>query len=104
MPSCAVNLKAAPGLPKRENRVSTKTVMKENQFTVDLGNLKLTDIQRAAINASIHKAVAGELADYAAKNSIVLVPVTKWKDGPIINGIIVRNLLKADLTRVIAIR
>lgn len=37
-----------------------------NQFVIDLGNLTLTDDQRKSLNAAIHKAVAGELANIEA--------------------------------------
>ena len=60
----------------------------ENQFTVDLGNIQLSDQQRTNINNAIHKAVAGELAGLGAAGKVVLVPVSKGK-GPLINGIIV---------------
>lgn len=66
--------------------------MNENQFVVDLGAMKLTDDQRSRINAAIQKAVAGELATLDVTKKIALLPVTKWKDGPIINGIIIRDL------------
>jgi hypothetical protein len=64
----------------------------ENQFTVDLGTMKLTDAQRNSINAAIQKAVAGELASIGGADKIALIPASKWKVGPIINGIIARPI------------
>lgn len=70
--------------------------MKENQFLVDLGDLKLDDEQRARINAGIQKAVASELAElhssFARRN--VLIPVNKWPDFPFPWGIIIRDFEK----------
>ena len=68
--------------------------MKENLFSVDLGDLKLTDTERQRINGAIHKAVAGELATIsaAAKSRVVLVPVSKWPKWPILWGIILRPI------------
>jgi hypothetical protein len=66
--------------------------MVENQFVVDLGTLKLTDEQKQRINGAIHKAVAGELATIDTGNKVALFPITKWPHGPIINGIIIRDL------------
>ena len=69
--------------------------MKENQFTVDLGDLKLSDDQRTRINAAIQKAVVGELATVGTANQIAYFPVGghghKWP-GPIIWGIIARPI------------
>jgi hypothetical protein len=61
---------------------------KNNQFTVDLGNLKLTDAQRRSINAAIQGAVTKELGNIVLPNDIALVPVHQYLKGPIINGII----------------
>ncbi len=68
--------------------------MKENQFTVDLGKLKLTDVERKKINAAIQKAAANELAtiNSAANNRVVLVPVTKRFGWPILWGLIIRDI------------
>ncbi|MCS6917424.1 MAG: hypothetical protein RMK52_05405 [Chitinophagales bacterium] len=68
--------------------------MKENIFTVDLGDLKLTAKQRESINAAIQKAVTGVLAEECGTNlpRIVLIPVNPKVKGPIINGIIARRL------------
>jgi hypothetical protein len=65
--------------------------MKDNQFVVDLGTLKLNDAQRASLNAAIHKAVAGELANFKSDRRIALFPVDRFPNGPIINGIIIRD-------------
>ncbi len=64
--------------------------MKENTFTVDLGDMKLTDAQRKEINASIQTAVTGVLAKSGASSKAVLFPVNKWPRGPIWWGIIAR--------------
>jgi hypothetical protein len=66
----------------------------ENQFIVDLGTIKLTEAQRASMNSAIQKAVAGELANVAGSERIAMIPANKWKKGlgPIINGIIIRQL------------
>jgi hypothetical protein len=73
--------------------------MNDNQFVVDLGDLKLSDDQRQKINAAIQKAVTGELATIELKKEVVLIPVNRWpRDrGPIINGIIVRDIKAANL-------
>ncbi|HEY9003388.1 MAG TPA: hypothetical protein VIM89_18675 [Mucilaginibacter sp.] len=60
-----------------------------NQFTVDLGNLSLTDAQRRSINAAIHSAVAKELGNIELPNNVALVPFVQYLKGPIINGILV---------------
>jgi len=64
--------------------------MKENVFTVDLGNLKLSDAQRKEINAAVQTAVTGVLAKTGASNGTVLFPINRWPRGPIIWGIIAR--------------
>lgn len=65
--------------------------MKENQFTVDLGDMKLDDQQRQQINASIQKAVSGELARLNVSRKAVLIPVNKFPKFPILWGIIIRD-------------
>lgn len=64
--------------------------MKENIFTVDLGEMKLSDDQRKEINAAVQKAVTGVLARTGASNNMVLFPINHWPKGPIWNGIISR--------------
>ncbi len=64
--------------------------MKENVFTVDLGDLQLTDAQRQEINGAIQSAVAGTLAKNKLGARTVLFPIHKWPKGPIIWGIIAR--------------
>jgi|KBSMisStandDraft_5_1062788.scaffolds.fasta_scaffold2153829_1 hypothetical protein len=59
-----------------------------NQFTVDLGNLSITDAQRKSINAAIHSAVAKELGNINLPKNVALVPFVQYLKGPIINGII----------------
>ena len=70
--------------------------MKENQFMVDLGKLKLDEAQRSNINAAIQKAVAGQLAALKFTNHVALFPVNKFPHGPIINGIVAREFPVAD--------
>lgn len=72
--------------------------MKENVFTVDLGNLKLTDAQRKEINAAVQTAVTGVLANSGVSSRTVLFPVNKWPKGPIIWGIIVRPWNEFNIT------
>lgn len=67
--------------------------MTENQFSVDLGDIKLTDEQKAKINAAIQKAVVGELATIGNANQLAFFPVSGHGHkfpGPIIWGIIAR--------------
>lgn len=64
--------------------------MKENVFTVDLGELKLTDAQRQEINGAIQSAVTGLLARNKLSSKSILFPINKWPKGPIIWGIIAR--------------
>ncbi len=64
--------------------------MKENVFTVDLGNLKLSDAQRKEINAAVQTAVTGVLAKTGVSSGTILFPINKWPRGPIIWGIIAR--------------
>jgi hypothetical protein len=73
--------------------------MQENQFTVDLGDLKLNEEQRRRINGAIQKAVAGELATISLAKEVVLIPAFKWPKGrgPIINGLIIRDFLKLGI-------
>ena len=68
--------------------------MKENQFTVDLGDLKLDDKQRLRINSAIQKAVTGELASLNLRKSPVLIPINKFPNLPIWYGIIARDFDK----------
>jgi hypothetical protein len=68
----------------------------KNKFEVDLGNLDLTATQHNAINAAIQHAVSAELAKINLKNQLVLIPIRNWPKGPIINGIIAREL-NADM-------
>ncbi len=64
--------------------------MKENVFTVDLGEMKLTEAQRQEINGAVQSAVTGVLARNKLGKGLVLFPVDKWPKGPIIWGIIAR--------------
>jgi hypothetical protein len=66
--------------------------MKENIFTVDLGDMKLTDAQRAEINGAIQAAVTNTLARSGAGTRNLLFPVNKWPKGPIWWGIIARPI------------
>jgi hypothetical protein len=66
--------------------------MNENQFVVDLGTLKLTAEQRQTMNAAIQRAVTSELASINLGNKVALFPISKFPRGPIINGIIARDL------------
>jgi hypothetical protein len=45
-----------------------------NEFVVDLGTLKLSEEQRSRINASIQKAVAGELANISMTERFIMIP------------------------------
>lgn len=65
--------------------------MVANQFVVDLGNLKLSPDQRKKMNAAIQGAVAGELATFSLKKRVVLIPIDKWPNGPILDGIVIRD-------------
>jgi hypothetical protein len=71
--------------------------MKENVFTVDLGDLRLSDAQRKEINSAIQTAVTSTLAKSAIGQRTVLFPINKWPKGPIIWGIIVRPWDKFDI-------
>lgn len=67
--------------------------MANNQFVVDLGDMKLTEEQKININAAIQKAVTGQLAHLGNSSKIALFPVggTGPKfPGPILWGIIAR--------------
>jgi len=67
--------------------------MAQNQFTIDLGDIALTEEQRSNMNAAIQKAVAGELAASNLKDQVALFPVQgKRPIGPIINGIVARRI------------
>ncbi|HET9137242.1 MAG TPA: hypothetical protein VFO76_11435 [Candidatus Kapabacteria bacterium] len=66
--------------------------MKENTFTVDLGNIKLSDDQRIMINSAIQSAVSSELSKHNSRGRVALVPIDNWHLGPIINGIIARPI------------
>jgi len=70
--------------------------MKENVFTVDLGNLKLSDAQRNEINAAIQTSVTNVLAKTGISNDSILFPVNRWPKGPILWGIIVRYRRELD--------
>ncbi len=64
-----------------------------SKFTVDLGEIKLSEDQVQNINAAIQKAVAGELAKVNPARQIVLIPVNanpRLKENIII-GIIARE-------------
>ncbi len=69
--------------------------MADNQFTVDLGTLKLTDAQHQSMNNAIQAAVASEIANLGSASKIALVPVNKFVKGPIIDGIIARDITKS---------
>ena len=74
--------------------------MSENQFSVDLGTLKLSDDQRNKINAAIQKAVTSELATIGLGQRLVLIPLStsiRIPNRPIINGIIARPVELAAL-------
>ena len=64
-----------------------------SKFTVDLGEIKLSEDQVQNINAAIQKAVAGELAKVNPARQIVLIPVNANPrlKGNIIIGIIARE-------------
>ena len=73
----------------------------ENQFTVDLGTMKLSDQDRAEINLAIQKAVASQLGGLSRTGKIVLIPVNKWTLGGIINGLYIRPIDEKILKEVI---
>jgi hypothetical protein len=76
--------------------------MNENQFIVDIGSLQLNDEKWKKIDAAIHKAVAGELADMGTTNKLSYIPIRDLskvereelfgKDRGLVNGIVVRDL------------
>ncbi|HEV8083903.1 MAG TPA: hypothetical protein VGP55_11900 [Chitinophagaceae bacterium] len=68
--------------------------MAKNQFVVDLGTLKLTDDEHQRINAAIQKVVAGELANLNTQNKFALFPLRRFTKGPILDGIIARDVSK----------
>ncbi|MBK8564947.1 MAG: hypothetical protein IPN76_16825 [Saprospiraceae bacterium] len=59
--------------------------------------MKLTDAQRKEINAAIQNATTGVLAKTGASNGFALFPIYKLPKGPIINGIVARNLKELGL-------
>ena len=65
--------------------------MKENQFVVDLGDMRLTDAQRKRINVAVQSAVTGVLAETDISKRAVLLPINKLPRGPIIYGLIIRD-------------
>ncbi|RDC62877.1 hypothetical protein [Adhaeribacter pallidiroseus] len=80
--------------------------MEKNQFVVDLGDLELSPEQSKSLNAAIHKAVAGELANIGTANQVALFPINDLSDidrktifgkGGLINGIIIRDFKKENL-------
>lgn len=68
--------------------------MADNQFIVDLGTVQLTDAQHQSMNNAIQAAVASEIAKLGAASKIALVPVNKFIKGPLINGIVARDITK----------
>jgi len=67
--------------------------MSQNQFIVDLGDLKISDEQRTNINAAIQKAVTGELVNFSSTNKVAFFPVSGHTGKipfPILWGIIIR--------------
>lgn len=74
-----------------KSRHSKKFIMKENVFTVDLGNVKLTPAQRNEINAAIQIATTSILAKSGISKSVVLFPMDKFPGGPIIYGLVART-------------
>jgi len=76
---------------------------KDNQFIVDLGDVKLTPVQVERMNAAIQKAVAGQLASINQKGQLALYPITKFPKGPIINGIYARLIRPEEFNKVIEI-
>lgn len=65
-----------------------------NQFVVDLGEFRISDSQRESINNAIQSAVAKELSQIQINSKLVLIPISKWPKGPILDGIIARPLDK----------
>jgi len=70
----------------------------KNIFTVDLGDLDLTDQQRTHISISICKAAASELASVGeAAGKVIVIPnidvaPRPGQKGPIIRGLVARKL------------
>jgi len=75
--------------------------MSKNQFTVDLGAVKLTPEQHLKINTAIHKAVATELAQVIDTGKIILIPTKGWLKGPILDGIVARDLTEGLFNEII---
>lgn len=67
--------------------------MKKNVFTVDLGQIKLTEAQRKEIDNAIHMAVTSVLVNVPGFNNVVLLPLNKFSKGPHTQG---KFLLKVD--------
>jgi len=86
--------------------------MADNQFFVDLGNLKLTDQQRTKISLAIQRAVTNELAGIETTTNVVSFPLGSLTDeirtsifpggGKFKYGYIIRdfNLKTADLNEI----
>ena len=68
--------------------------MADNQLVVDLGTVKLSAEQRQSMNNAIQAAVASEVARLGSAGKIALVPVNKFTKGPIIDGIVARDITK----------
>lgn len=81
----------------KKSRYQPISSMKENVFTVDLGNVKLSDTQRKEINAAIQTSVTGVLAKTGISNEIVLFPLNRFPKGPILWGIIARPWKNFDI-------
>jgi hypothetical protein len=78
-----------------------KEMSTENKFTVDLGSIKLSPEQHTKINTAIQKAVSSELANISSTEKIILIPVNKWIKGPILDGIIARELNEGLLNQIL---
>ncbi|GAA4739331.1 hypothetical protein [Flavisolibacter ginsenosidimutans] len=68
--------------------------MANNQFVVDLGSVRLTDDQHQRISNAIQAAVSAEIANLGSASKIALVPINKFVKGPIIDGIVARDITK----------
>ena len=68
--------------------------MANNQFVVDLGSVRLTDDQHQRMSNAIQAAVAAEISNLGSANKIALVPINKFVKGPIIDGIVARDITK----------
>ena len=86
----AVNYRRSPPKIRSKSRQPKPIPMKENVFSVDLGNMKISDAQRKEINAAVQTAVTGVLARTGISTGAVMFPINKWARGPIWWGIIVR--------------